>query len=100
MLFFFILFLFSRKPIVKKSKEDGPLSSAKFYGATPPSALLRSGIQNEKPTLKQAFNQESSAPKGQSTTLIKQTSKQTGKKCTVHFGCANIAEYTESSGTL
>ena len=84
---------------MKKPKEDGPLLSAKFYGATPPSALLKSGIHNERPTLKQAFNQESSAAKG-SSTLIKQPSKQTGKKCTSQFGCANIAVYTESSGTL
>ena len=76
------------------------LSSAKFYGATPPSALLRSALANEKPSLKQAFEQQSSAPKGQASSNLNQTSKQQGKKCTAHFGCANVAVFTEDSGTL
>ena len=96
MLSFFLLF--PQKPILKKTKADGPVPSAKFYGATPPSALLKSAKDCEKPSLKEAFQEKSSAPKAQAS--ITQPSKQKGKKCTAHFGCLNFAVFTEESGTL
>ena len=66
---------------------------------TPPTALLKSAKDCEKPSLKQAFQEKLSAPKAQASSNT-QPSKQKGKKCTAHFGCANFAVFTEESGTL
>ena len=95
-LYLFLLFLQKSEP--KQKKQDGPLPAAKFYGATPPAAALKSCKESGTPTLKEAFSKTSTTQ-----TLdqqIPQASKQKGKKCTAHFGCSNFAAFTEESGTL
>jgi len=96
--FFICFYYFSKSLSRNKKKQDGPLPAAKFYGATPPAAALKSCKESATPTLKEAFSKSSTTQ-----TLhqqIPQASKQKGKKCTAHFGCSNFAAFTEESGTL
>ena len=53
-----------------------------------------------KPTLKEAFNVKSTCVNAGEKSSATAPKKQQGKKRTAHFGCPNIAAFTEKSGTL
>ena len=73
------------------------MTAKSFYGAIDPALALK--VLKGAPTLKGAFTaglQDCKAPPPQQKTK----DKKKGKSCTGHFGCQNIAQYYEPSGTL
>ena len=68
-----------------------------FYGAIDPTLALK--VLKGAPTLKGAFTagvQESTPP----LTQPNKKEKKKGQSCTGYFGCKNLAQYQEASGTL
>ena len=68
-----------------------------FYGAIDPTLALK--VLKGAPTLKGAFTagvQDCKAP----STQQKKKEKKKGQSCTGYFGCQNLAQYQEASGTL
>ena len=80
--FFLSFFFFSQKPNSKKAKEDGPLPPAKFYGPSPPAASLKAAKECGRPSLKDAFKENSTTPNTQQT--IPEDSKQKKGRSALH----------------
>ena len=80
-------------------QEQRPVPSKTFYGAVDPSTSLK--VMKGAPTLKGAF--AARLPEDAAEQICKEhpSKKQNcGKSCTAHFGCRNLAVFTEDSGTL
>ena len=73
------------------------MTAKSFYGAIDPALALK--VLKGAPTLKGAFTdglQDCKAP----STQQKKKEKKKGQSCTGYFGCQNLAQYEEASGTL
>ena len=80
-------------------QEQGPVPAKTFYGAVDPSTSLK--LMKGAPTLKGAFAARLPDDAAQQTSKEQSSNKPNrGKTCTAHFGCRNIAAFTEDSGTL
>ena len=64
----------------------------KFYGPITPAVSLKALKESAKPTSKEAFDEKTTPVNAQEKNYA---AKKKGKKCTVHFGCPNIAVYSE-----
>ena len=81
----------------QSEKLDRPVAAGKFYGPVAPAVSLKI-VHGPRPSLKDAFSGTDSKEGPTAQQIPKKTSR--GKKCTAHFGCANMAVYQEQSGTL
>ena len=82
----------------QSEKLDGPVAAGKFYGPVAPAVSLKI-MHGPRPTLKYAFSGTDSKEGPTAQQIPKKTSR--GKKCTAHFGCANMAVSQEPvSGSL
>ena len=80
-------------------QEQGLVPAKTFYGAVDPSTSLK--VMKGVPTLKAAFAARVPEDASQQTSKEQSSKKQNrGKTCTAHFGCNNIAVFSEDSGTL
>ena len=82
-------------------QEQGPVPSKTFYGPVDPSTSLK--VLKGAPTLilKGAFAARLPKDAAQQKSKEQPSKKQNhGKSSTAHFGCRNVAVYTEDSGTL
>ena len=73
------------------------MTAKSFYGVIDPALALK--VLKGAPTLKGSFTadlQDCKAP----STQQKKKEKKKGQSCTGYFGCQNLAQYQEASGTL